>query len=208
MTNPKAVIFDMDGVLIDAREWHFQALNDALRLFGYEIGLDEHLSRFDGLPTRDKLRLLSQSNSLPLELHKLINSVKQERTLRIAAAACYPQAHHLILMATLKRHGIKIGVATNSVRKTTETMLTYAGLVPYLDVIVTNQDVKNAKPHPEIYLTAMSKLGVSADEVVVVEDNPHGIAAARAAGARVCEVRDPSEVHTETLKPYFKGGLL
>lgn len=208
MANPRAVIFDMDGVLIDAREWHYEALNDALELFGHSISREEHLSTYDGLPTRDKLELLSEQSGLPRVLHRLINSVKQERTLRIAAAACYPQAHHLILMATLRRQGIKIGVATNSVRQTTEAMLGYAGLVKYFDAIVTNQDVSRAKPHPDIYLAAMNKLGVAPDEVLVIEDNPHGIAAAKAAGATVCVVNDPSEVHTETLGPYFDGGLI
>ena len=53
----KAIIFDMDGVLIDAKEWHYEALNNALQLFGYKISREDHLATFDGLPTREKLRL-------------------------------------------------------------------------------------------------------------------------------------------------------
>jgi HAD superfamily hydrolase (TIGR01509 family) len=204
----QAVIFDMDGVLIDARDWHFEALNEALGMFGFTITQEEHLGRFDGLPTRDKLNLLSESKGLPRSIHTLINAVKQERTLRIAAQKCYPQAHHLILMAALKRRGLKIGLATNSVRATTEAMLTAAGLIGFFDVIVTNQDVSHAKPHPEIYNSAMAKLNVTPEHTLVVEDNPHGVAAATASGALVCRVQDPSEVHVEKLSAYFQGGLV
>ena len=56
----KAVLFDMDGVLIDARDWHFDALNDALRPFDYQISLTDHQERFNGLSTRVKLEILSE----------------------------------------------------------------------------------------------------------------------------------------------------
>lgn len=208
MSELRAVIFDMDGVLIDARDWHFEALNEALAMFGYKISIEDHVGTYDGLPTRDKLNLLSETEALPRSLHNLINKVKQERTLRIASQKCYPQAHHLILLSALKRHGLKIGLATNSIRATTEAMLTSAGLIDFFDVVVTNQDVTHAKPNPEIYLSAMNKLEVTYNETLVVEDNPHGIAAATASGARVCKVTDPSEVHVETLNKYFDGGLV
>ena len=204
----QAIVFDMDGVLIDARDWHFDALNQSLELFGYTISLEDHLGRFDGLPTRDKLKILTQEQGLPATLHGLINRIKQERTLRIASAKCYPQAHHLILLAALKRSGLKIGLATNSVRETTEVMLKQAGLFDFFDAVVTNQDVTNAKPDPEIYFTAMRLLGASPQNTLIVEDNPHGIAAAKASGARVCEVSDPSQVHLENLNPYFSGRLV
>ena len=61
----KAILFDMDGVLIDAREWHYDALNQALNHFGFHISLESHLSTFDGLPTRKKLEILSKSVNLP-----------------------------------------------------------------------------------------------------------------------------------------------
>lgn len=203
-----SVIFDMDGVLIDAREWHFQALNDALELFGFSIDRYAHEERFNGLPTRVKLEILSKEFGLPRSLHHLINTVKQERTLRIAAAKCYPRAQHLILISALKRAGIKVGVATNSIRQTTEAMLSYAGILPLVDTIVTNQDVKFAKPNPEIYLLAMERLGGISRHTLVIEDNAHGIASAKAAGCLVAEVASPDDVHLERLMQYFPKGVL
>lgn len=191
------MIFDMDGVLIDARDWHFEALNQALRIFGFEISKQDHIERFDGLPTRIKLQILSEEVGLPVSLHSTVNEIKQERTLRIACQYCFPIPEHLVLISELRRAGIKIGVATNSVRGTAEKMLEAAGLLEYLDALVTNEDVENTKPSPDIYLLAFQTLGVYASETVVVEDNSNGIEAAKRAGARVLEVFGTQDVNLE-----------
>ena len=72
----RAILFDMDGVLIDAKEWHYEALNKALGLFGIEISYYDHLNTFDGLPTKIKLQMLSEQYYLPKELHDFINDMK------------------------------------------------------------------------------------------------------------------------------------
>lgn len=97
----KAVIFDMDGVLIDARDWHFNALNQALEPFGLEISRFEHENRFDGLSTKTKLNMLSEEKGLPREMHEAIFNIKQDRTFRIASEKCYPRIEHQILLARL-----------------------------------------------------------------------------------------------------------
>lgn len=194
------VLFDMDGVLIDATEWHYDALNEALEIFGFEIDREEHLARFNGMTTRKKLEILSLEKGLPRELHEIISEVKQDRTLRIAARKCFPTAAHLILLSTLKNQGMKVGVVTNSIRMTTEFMLEYSGVAKFLDVLITNEDVGNPKPAPDGYLLAMKKLGSNPANTVVVEDGMHGIQAAKAAGAQVVEVRDPGDVSLEILE--------
>ena len=194
------VLFDMDGVLIDATEWHYDALNEALEIFGFAIGREEHLARFNGMTTRKKLEILTLEKGLPRELHDIISEVKQDRTLRIAARKCFPTAAHLILLSTLKNRGMKVGVVTNSIRMTTEFMLQYSGVAKFLDVLVTNEDVENPKPAPDGYLLAMRKLGSNPANTVVVEDGMHGIQAAKAAGARVVEVRNPGDVSLEILE--------
>ena len=82
----KAVIFDMDGVLIEAKEWHYEALNRALQLFGYEISRLDHLTTYDGLPTKKKLEMLSIENDLPRNLHSFINEMKQLYTVEMVYA--------------------------------------------------------------------------------------------------------------------------
>lgn len=190
----RAVVFDMDGVLIDAREWHYDALNRALRLFGLEISRFDHLSTYDGLPTRRKLEMLSIERDLPRSLHGILNELKQRYTMEIVASQCKPTFQHEYALARLHREGLLLGVASNSVRRTVETMMEQSGLRRYLDVLVSNEDVTVGKPDPEMYRLAMSQLGVAAEECLVVEDNEHGIRAAQAAGAHVLVVAEPAEV--------------
>jgi HAD superfamily hydrolase (TIGR01509 family) len=195
----KTVLFDMDGVLIDATEWHYEALNESLEIFGFSIPRDEHLNRFNGMTTRSKLEILSAEKNLPRGLHGIISDVKQDRTLRIAARMCFPNASHLILLSSLKARDIRVGVVTNSIRLTSEFMLEYAGLTKYLDVLITNEDVDRPKPAPDGYRLAMKKLESLPGDTVVIEDGDHGIAAAISAGARVVKVSNPGEVSLELI---------
>ena len=201
---PRAVVFDMDGVLIDARDWHYNALNSALEIFGVRISYEEHLERFNGLPTRVKLSILSDDGRLPRHVHDLVESVKQERTLREAARLCFPRVEHLLMMSWIKRRGCAIGVATNSVRATSTTMLDFAGLLPSLDVLVTNEDVNESKPAPAIYSLACSQLRVAPCETLVIEDHDIGVQAARAAGCQVVQVSGVEDVSTALIEGEFE----
>ena len=190
----KGVLFDMDGVLIDARDWHYEALNDALDLFGMAIDRDAHLATFDGLPTRRKLEMLSASRGLPRGMHAFINTLKQSRTTEIAMERCRPVFQHRHALQQLKARGMKLAVCSNSVRQSVELMMRMADLTGYLDLIISNEDVGKAKPDPEMYLTAMERLELRPEETLIVEDNEHGIAAARASGGHVMIVEAPSDV--------------
>ena len=184
----KAVLFDMDGVLIDAKDWHYEALNKTLGLFGIEISRYDHLHTFDGLPTKVKLEMLSEQYYLPRHLHSFINELKQSYTSDIIYQKCHPMFHHEYALSKLHNEGYKIAVCSNSVRNTIDLMMEKAALTEYLDLIISNEDVKKAKPDPEMYLTAISKFGLRPEECVVVEDNPNGIQAGKASGAYVLEV--------------------
>ncbi|MFC5430232.1 HAD family hydrolase [Paraburkholderia denitrificans] len=191
----KAVIFDMDGVLIEAKEWHYDALNRALQLFGYEITRVEHLTTYDGLPTRKKLEMLSLQHDLPRGLHAFINEMKQQYTAELVHALCKPRFVNEFALSKLKSEGYKLAVASNSIRMTVELMMSKAGLTKYLDRMLSNEDVVEAKPSPEIYLKAISLLGCKPEECLIVEDNENGIRAARASGAQVLVVNDVLETN-------------
>lgn len=202
MSKVKAVLFDMDGVLIDAQEWHYEALNEVLDIFGFRITRKMHEDRYDGLSTSKKLEMLSTEDGLPRHVHGMINRVKQDRTLRIAAQKCFPNVAHQVLISKLKKNGIKVGVVTNSIRQTSEFMLTYAGIYQHLDILITNQDVVEAKPDPSCYLIAMNKLGVTPEQTIIVEDSPYGIAAGNASGAQVIKVDSVREVNLDLMHGY------
>lgn len=196
----KAVLFDMDGVLIDAKDWHYEALNKALGLFGIEISRYDHLTTFDGLPTKVKLQMLSKKYYLPEQLHSFINDVKQSYTAELVYQRCHPMFHHQYALSKLKQEGYQIAVCSNSIRKTIELMMDRAGLMPYLDLIVSNEDVTKAKPDPEMYKTAIKKFGLKPEECVVVEDNLNGIQAGKESGANVLEVATVFDVNYKNIK--------
>lgn len=204
MSKIKAVIFDMDGVLIDAKDWHYEALNRALNHFGYNISRYDHIVTFDGLPTRKKLEMLTRENGLPPSLHAFLNELKQIYTTELVHARCKPIFQHEYALSNLKAMGLKIAVASNSVRASIELMMQKSNLTGYLDAIVSNQDVKVGKPSPEIYLKAMSLLAVTPSETLVLEDNEHGIASARAAGAHLMIVEQVTDVTLDNIIRHLK----
>jgi len=190
----KAVLFDLDGVLVDATEWHYEALNRSLGLFGYSITRYEHLSAYNGLPTRKKLEMLSLEKGLPASLHDLINRVKQVYTREEILKQCWPVFEKQYLMSRLEREEFRIAVCSNAVRDTVELMLERSGLLPHCEFVISNEDVTHPKPAPEIYNLAIKRMQLLPSQVLVVEDAPHGIAAARSSGAHVCQVTGFPEV--------------
>ena len=201
----KAVLFDMDGVLIEAKEWHYEALNMALSHFGLNISLNNHLSTFDGLPTRDKLKILSEKEGLPLGLHQTINDLKQKYTLRLAAQKTRPTFCHEYLLMELKSAGLKLACCSNSIRKTIDDMLTRANIADYFDLVLSNQDVEKAKPAPDIYQKAISYFNLEPNQCIVVEDNKNGIDAGLAAGAHVLEIKNTKEVNISNLVNFIEN---
>ena len=201
--NIKAVLFDLDGVLVDAREWHFDALNQALEVFGYKITREEHESFYNGLPTFKKLEKLSEEKGLPASLHQLIYDLKQQHTKRSLHGNTRPSFEKQLMLKRLKNAGLKLAVCSNSIKETVDVMLENALIKDYFDLLLSNQDVKQNKPHPEIYLTAMERLGVLPEQTIIVEDAPHGVAAAKASGAKVIVVDNANDVNFYIFKDYL-----
>jgi beta-phosphoglucomutase len=190
----KAIIFDMDGVLIEAKEWHFKSLNKALQLFGDSISIEEHLKKYDGLPTKQKLKILTDEGRIPSRIHNLINNLKQKITYDYIQKECGPIYQHEYALSKLKRDGYKLGLASNSIRKTVELMLAKSNLDIYFDLILSSSDVKKPKPDPEIYISAIQKLSIAPEECLIIEDNEYGILAAKASKAYVMIVSNPWDV--------------
>jgi beta-phosphoglucomutase len=195
----KAIIFDMDGVLIDARDWHYEALNKALSMFGMAISRFDHLVTYDGLPTKEKLKMLSLEKGLPNGLHSFINELKQQFTIEEVILKCRPVFHHQYALARLKNEGYRLIVCSNSIKDTISMMLSKAGIIEYFDFYLSNQDVKKSKPDPEMYNTAIAKLGFKKDECLVVEDNENGIKSALASGAHLLRVYSVNDVHYQSI---------
>jgi len=195
----KAILFDMDGVLIEAKDWHYESLNRALAMFGFEISRHDHLVTYDGLPTRVKLEMLSKERGLPVGLHDLINNLKQKYTIELVHSKCRPTFHHQYALSKLKSQNFKLAVCSNSIRSTIDQMLGRAAISHWFDLTLSSEDVSRAKPDPEIYSKAIQRLGLKPIDCLVVEDNQNGIRAAKAAGAYVLAVDNADDVTFENI---------
>ncbi|MCK4784320.1 MAG: HAD family phosphatase [Desulfobacteraceae bacterium] len=200
MEKLKAIIFDMDGVLIEAKDWHYEALNKALNLFGIEISRYDHLVTYDGLPTKMKLKMLSAERGLPQRLHEFINEMKQQYTMELVHAKCKPVFYHEYALAKLKDEGYRLVVCSNSIRKSIEVMMEKSNLRQHLEFLISNEDVTNSKPDPEIYNTAIARLGLLPQECLVLEDNENGIKAALASGAHLLCVYSVEDTNYQNIK--------
>jgi len=197
----KLIIFDLDGVLIDARELHYEALNKALFSIDpkFTINKEEHLSTYDGLPTTKKLELLTKNKNLPKESYSSIWSSKQKYTKEIIDFGFTFDESLRKVLFKLKEDGYKIYVASNSIRETVKMSLLRKGFLEFIDGYFSNEDVKNPKPKTEIYLKCMIDAGCDPKECLIVEDSYVGRKAALASGAFLCGVMNTSDVTYEKI---------
>ena len=197
----KLIIFDLDGVLVNARELHYDALNRALDSIDkkYVIEREEHLSTYDGLSTKKKLNLLTKNKDLPKELHDKVWELKQQMTLKIIDGFSVDDRIRGILRS-FKSDGYTISCATNSIRETAKLQLIRKGFFEYIDFMYSNQDVKNPKPNSEMYLRCMIKAEVNPNETLIVEDSHIGRKGALSSGAYLCAVEDSDDVSYEKVK--------
>ena len=198
----KLVIYDLDGVLVEAKNIHFDALNDALGK-EYEISWAEHLSTYDGLKTNQKLEMLSENKGLPTEQHSDIWEKKQKYTLQMLKEL-KPNVELQSLMSSLVDDGYKIAVCSNSIRKTVLTVLSKLGIMEYMDLVISNEDVKNSKPHPEMYWKAISMMSCLPGETLIVEDSPYGLLAASRSNSHILRVKNPDEVTYDNIYKKLK----
>ena len=191
----KLIIFDLDGVLVDARELHYEALNAALSSVDIKYVIDRasHLSTYDGLSTTKKLNMLTEKKGLPDSMHHHIWETKQRKTIEIIDSFVVDDRISAILKR-LKNEGYVVACATNSIRETAKLQLIRRGFFEHIDFLYSNQDVKNPKPSTEIYLRCMIKAEASPDETIIIEDSHIGRKAALGSGAHLCAVKNSDDL--------------
>lgn len=199
MRQPKCILFDLDGVLVDACDWHFEALNRALVSIGKPaITKEDHISTYNGLPTSVKLGMLGLNEAES----KIVWAKKQQLTLDTIRDRAKIDSVKMELLSYLRTKDIQIACVTNSIRQTAEAMLKYTGQYGYIDLLVSNEDVERNKPYPDCYNYAMKKMKVDPSYCLCVEDSPKGIQAAETSDAQmVWRVENSQQV---TLKNYLE----
>lgn len=195
----KLIIFDLDGVLVDCKDLHYEALNKALEYYSIRpISREQHLAKFDGLNTKAKLDLLGIESG---EHKREIFKKKQEETVKLIKEFKEDKRIKELLHKLVCEDYI-LAVASNSITQTLDMILSYKGFEDYFTYTLSNEDVKYPKPHPQIYMKAMLQAGVSPKETLIIEDSHIGRKGAEESGAFVCPVKDSSEVTYEHIMKY------
>ena len=196
----KLIIFDLDGVLIDAKKIHFEALNLALSKIDKNliISWSDHLSTYDGLKTMQKLELLTVNKNLNSNLYSQIWTDKQIHTEIMLENLQFNQKIYNCIKF-LKENNFNIACCSNSISQTIHKSLSKMKVIDFFDLIISNQDVSNSKPHPEMYWNAMSHFGYYPEETLILEDSPHGLKAANSSGANVMRVNNPDDVDLKNI---------
>jgi beta-phosphoglucomutase len=179
----EAIIFDMDGVLIDSTKYIWESFNVLLSEYGVNIP-DEKIKKYMGRSMRDQIEMWKGDYGIPhLDYHEFSEKAwKIELELMKRDIKTSGPLYDLI--EDVKSKGIKLAVATSSTRSRAEKLLDLINVREYLDVLVTCDDVTYHKPHPEIFLKAAEELGVKPGYCVVFEDAKNGIKAAISAGMK------------------------
>jgi len=202
----KLIIFDLDGVLVDAKNIHYLTLNEALGS-KYEISWEEHLNKYDGLKTNEKLKLLTTSKGLPPSSYNEIWLKKQELTIN-ELKKITPNDVLKNTIKELSHQKYKIAVCSNSIRKTILTVLSKLDIIEYFDYIVSNEDVNNSKPHPEMYWKTISYFGVLPEETLIIEDSPFGLLAANRSKSNVMRVETPNSVTIDNINKHINNLIM
>ena len=202
MTN--LIIFDLDGVLIDSKDIHFDALNSSLSEIdkSFIISREEHLKKFDGLPTIEKLEVLSATKSLPTSTHLSIFEKKQEYTFQ-AFNKLKEDIDLQNLIKIIKDRQIKVAVASNCIRKSVQIALVRLGIIEHIDYIVSSEDVFRRKPYPECYWKCMIACDSLPTSTVIFEDSHIGRQAAKKSRAHLIPVENRSHINKELIQCAF-----
>lgn len=195
----KAVLFDMDGTLIDTEKYYRRFWPLAMAEFGYHLTDEQVLSmRSLGRPFAPARLKAWFGEDLDYYAIRARRTEMMEKQLEKDGISLKPGA--VEILEELKRRGIPAAVATATPPERTEKYLNLTGIRPYFSKIISATQVKEGKPSPDIYLYACEQLGLLLEECMAVEDAPNGILAAYRAGLKVVMVPDQTQPTKEDKK--------
>ena len=201
----KVIIFDLDGVLVDTKIIHYEALNKALEKFKYKkISINDHTKIYDGLPTNKKLELLFEKGLLPKKHFKKINKYKQTITSKILKTKIKKNKNLINLFKFLKKN-YKIAVATNAVASTLNICLDQLGIKKFIDYKLSNEDINHPKPNPEIYLRIFLNFGIYPSNALIFEDSHYGREAAVSSGAQLYPIKNTTDLNLKSIRLFLNS---
>ncbi|WKK57940.1 HAD family phosphatase [Sphingobacterium sp. BN32] len=198
MNNFKAVLFDLDGTLIDSEYFYYSNWAPILSEdYGLNITFDDWISNFAGHTLARNVVMLNEHYKLKVDEEDMWYATRSRyakadmRTIRL-------MPHAQEILEVVKSKGLTTGLVTSSYKTTVDTVLGEHKLLDYFSFFVTRESVEQPKPNPEPYLLATQKLAIPSEEILVVEDTSTGCTAAKAAGL-YCVAVSKQEVERERL---------
>jgi HAD superfamily hydrolase (TIGR01509 family) len=186
----KAVIFDMDGVIIDSEPIHYQM---SMKYFS-ELGLhiaDEEYNTFVGVGDKEIYSRLKEKYGLKQEVDELVDAYQQRYIEYLNTSTDEkPISGVELLIRDIHRRGFRIALGSSATRRNIEAVLGFFKLRHYFDEIVSGCEVGRSKPSPDIYIEAANRLGVEPSECIVIEDSTNGVMAAKLAGMKCVAYRN------------------
>lgn len=195
----KAVIFDMDGVLIDSQPIHYKADMTTLEKLGVSISLKQ-LEQYAGTSNPNRFARFKKDFGIEQSVEEI--TIIQESIIfdLIAKNNLRPIKGVKQLLDDLKLHNLKLAVASSSSHKFIDAVLTKINVKDYFDIIVSGEDLKNSKPAPDIFLATANKLNIAPFDCIVIEDSENGVVAALAANMKCIGYINPNSGNQDLSK--------
>jgi HAD superfamily hydrolase (TIGR01509 family) len=179
----KAILFDMDGVIVDSEPLHVAAFQATLQQYGRALSEDQYLQHFAGRTDEAGFQRYFDFIGETVELPVIMDQ-KAKAYLALAADQLMPYPGVIEVIRKLAEQQTPLALVTGSLRTEAEVTLKTFEITDYFSTIVAAEDTRHGKPNPEGYLKAAETLGIDPVECIVVEDSPSGVAAAKAAGMK------------------------
>lgn len=191
----KAIIFDMDGVIIDSEPLWKKAIIQIMNNYGYNFDI-EMCNRTKGMRVDEVTLFWKEELNAPFD-SKIVAEEIVEEVIRLISLDGKEMDGLEDLLKRAKSENIRIALASSSSLTIIETVLTRLNISSYFEVVQSAEKEQYGKPHPAVFITAANNLGVSPNNCIVIEDSLNGVIAGKAAKMKVVAIPDPDEQHIE-----------
>lgn len=196
----KAIIFDMDGLMIDSELISYQCFQEIIKSYGISFTKEEYIQSYPGRSLHTSMKYIKDHYQLNFDIEKEVELFKELEEKYIKKDGVALKKGLIPLLQYLKSHQYKTIIATSSIKERAEKLLNQHDVMKYFDDIVCGSEVKRGKPFPDIFLKACEKLGVEPHEALVLEDSEAGIQAAYDAHIAVICIPDMKLPHDQYVK--------
>lgn len=197
MRKLKALLFDLDGTLINSEIIHFDCWNEILQEYGIKLTYDVWLKNYVGIPLPAKAEKLIENYNIKTPQVEIIRKKEQITIERLRAKDVDMMPYATEVLNYFSKRKLMLGLVTASSRADVEAIFERNGLDRYFDVIITRSDVKKSKPDPESYNICLNRLGILKEECVVFEDTNNGVRSAKAAGLLCFAIQNNAVIRDE-----------